>query len=123
MSIKAIAILILIGAFPLSAGRLFHSDALSWTGVGFIAVACIWFLAEFLVVIWRFVRLPDSRVVRTLSKALAEEYVRVGWTLKQDVHDSATGKPIVYCIEWLRDSKPARPTIDPTKFKAGGVDA
>jgi len=122
-SIKVIAILILIGAFPLSVGRLLHSDALSLTGVGFIVVAAVWFVTEFSIHFWRYVRSPESRFMRTTSKALADEYLHAGWTLKQEVCDSATGKPIVYCLEWLRDSKPARPRIDPEKFEVGGVDA
>jgi hypothetical protein len=52
-SIKVIAILILIGAFPLSVGRLLHSDALSLTGVGFIVVAAVWFVTEFSIHFWR----------------------------------------------------------------------
>jgi len=122
-SIKVILILILIGTFPLSAGTLLHSEALSWIGMGFIAVAAIWFITEFSIFFLRYCHLPEGRFLRTLSKAVAEEYLKVGWTLKQEVRDSATDKPIIYCLEWLHEGKPARPRIDSEKFEARGVGA
>jgi len=104
--IKIISILVLIGAYPLSGGQIFNVSWLSWTGVAIVGFACSWFVLDFLRELWRWIRSPKCRVVRTESKATADEYLRLGWTLKHEFDDSDHDESSVYLLEWLGAGDP-----------------
>ena len=56
-----ISILILIGAFPLSAGAIFHSSWLRWTGIAFAGLAFVMTAFQLLLVGWFWIRSPRPR--------------------------------------------------------------
>lgn len=123
--IKILSVLILVGAFPLSVGRIFHSSWLSWTGVAFVGIACLWFVIDFLREIlpelWRWLREPKGRRVQTESRIIADEYLRLGWTLTRKFDGSSHGEATFYLLEWLGDGDPVR--IDLRKISLRKADA
>ena len=119
--IKIISVLILIGGLPLSVGKIFNSPWLTWPGLALIGLACAWFLIDFLGELWRWIRSPKRLTVQTESKTVADEYLRLGWTLIREFDGAAHGESPVYLLEWLRDGKPVR--IDATKFSKRNAHA
>jgi len=113
--IKIISLLILIAAFPLSAGQIFHLSWLSWTGVAIIGGASSWFAIDFLSELWQWLRSPKPPTVQTDSKAIADEYLRLGWTLTREFSGSSHGESSVYLLEWLGEGDPVR--IDLSKIR------
>ena len=56
--VHIISILVLIGAFPLSAGIIFHSSWLRWTGIVVAGMAFALTFVELLHVVWFWMRAP-----------------------------------------------------------------
>ena len=96
--IKFISVLVLIGSFPLSSGLILHSAWLSWTGVAIVGVAVLCFAVEGMRGVWWYLHLPKCRVAKTDSKAVADEYLRLGWTLKHVYTDSGNEKFPVFLL-------------------------
>jgi hypothetical protein len=46
------------------------------------------------------------RLAKVHSKALADEYVRLGWTLRKELRAPGLGEPYEYLLEWLREGEP-----------------
>jgi hypothetical protein len=46
------------------------------------------------------------RLAKVHSKGLAEEYQRLGWTLKEQFRTSRETEPYEYVLEWLRQGEP-----------------
>ena len=40
------------------------------------------------------------------SKALADEYVRLGWTMRKELRTPGLGEPYEYLLEWLHQGEP-----------------
>src|SRR6185503_9912318 len=106
--IKIISVLILIGEMPLSVGKIFNSSWSIWTGLALIGLASSWFLIDFLYQVWRWIRSPKRLTVQTESKPVADEYLRLGWTLIREFDGAAHGESSSYLLEWLRDGKTVR---------------
>ena len=100
--VKVIAVLVLVAAYPLSAGILARSAVLTWTGIALIALACILFLAVFSAQLWDRHRAGKPRVVVVWSKWAADEYARLGWTLRPELAKPRNGAPS-YFLQWLRE--------------------
>src|SRR5258705_1534833 len=104
--IKIMSGLLLVVAFHLSAGIIFHLSWLKWTGLAVVGVACLGFVIELSCMVWFVLRLPKCRVAKTESKAVANEYLALGWTLRHLFREEDDGKTDEYLFEWLRDGDP-----------------
>jgi hypothetical protein len=55
------------------------------------------------------------------SKLVADEYVRLGWTLRREFQEPGDDEPYEYLLEWLREGDPM--SIDFSKFTERKPDA
>jgi hypothetical protein len=55
------------------------------------------------------------------SKLIADEYLRLGWTLNHEFREPEDDEPYEYLFEWKRDGEPTQ--IDQSKFSERKVDA
>ena len=106
--IKIMSGFLLVGAFPLSAGVLFHSLWLKWTGLAVIGVGQLCFAIELFCMVWSVLRSPKCRVAKTESKTVADEYLALGWTLRHVFRERDDGKPDEYLFEWLGSGDPVQ---------------
>ena len=106
--LKIIGILMLVATFPASAARIFHLHWLSWICLPFIGIACSLLAVDLLPAYWRWICEPKCHVFQTESKAVADEYLRLGWTLKREWDGAEHGESTVYLLEWLHEGKPLR---------------
>ncbi|MCL4262715.1 MAG: hypothetical protein KJ069_05850 [Anaerolineae bacterium] len=54
------------------------------------------------------------QMIKAHSKQIADEYLRLGWTLRQTFRATDEDEPYEYLFEWLRDDEPLN--IDWSKF-------
>jgi len=64
---------------------------------------------------------PRARMAKAHSKLVADEYVRLGWTLRREFQEPGDDEPYEYLLEWLRQGDPM--TIDFSKFTERMPDA
>ena len=57
------------------------------------------------------------RMAKAHSKQVADEYLRLGWTLRTEFRAEGDDEPYEYFFEWLREDKPV--SIDWSKFTHG----
>lgn len=50
------------------------------------------------------------------SQKLADEHVRLGWTLKHEFRASESEEPYEYYFEWESDEPPQRPSSNPADW-------
>jgi hypothetical protein len=116
--LKAVAVLILIAAFPLSSGLIFRSSCLSWVGITLIGVACLWGVIEelcALILPW-----PRYRLVQVNSKPMLDEFLRLGWTLREAQPKPTDNEPREFLLEWLREEDPPPPDLSKLSQKSTG---
>jgi hypothetical protein len=103
--IKLSLLLILIAAFPLSSSVIFHITWLVWVGVALIMAAC-------LLIAYHFFRpSPKFRLVRVNTKSMLDEFLRLGWTLREERREPGDNESPEYLLEWLRESDPPPPDM------------
>lgn len=49
------------------------------------------------------------------AKQVADEYVRLGWSLGHEFPGSGDDEPYEYCLEWLREGEPV--SVDWSKVR------
>jgi len=55
-------------------------------------------------------RLTDKpRYAKAHSQAVADEYMRLGWTLRKQFRSAEAKEPYEYLLEWLRAGEPDYP--------------
>ena len=114
--LKTAAVLILIAAFPLSSGIIFRSSWLSWVGTTLIGVTCLWLAIEglcALILPW-----PKYRLVRVNSKPMLDEFLRLGWTLREEQPKPIADEQREYLLEWLRKDDPPAPDMSKLSQKS-----
>jgi hypothetical protein len=106
--------MILAASFPLSAGIILHSPKLTWVGMAILAIpiVCGWLWLFY--VLWEWLTSPTPRVAKARSKLVAEEYLRLGWTLIREFSWPSGSPSRQYLFEWRHKGKPVR--IDPKRF-------
>ncbi len=57
------------------------------------------------------------RMAKAHSKKVAEEYLRLGWTLRTEFRGPGDNEPCEYFFEWLQEDEPV--SIDWNKFCDG----
>lgn len=57
------------------------------------------------------------RMAKAHSKQVADEYLRLGWTLRREFRNPADAEPYEYFFEWLREDEPV--SIDWSRFRDG----
>ena len=55
------------------------------------------------------------RKVKAHGKVVADEYLRLGWTLEHEFRETPDSQPYEYYFEWQRPGEPV--LIDWTKFR------
>ena len=55
----------------------------------------------------RFTKKPPMAIAR--SKQAADEYLRLGWTLRKEFRVAGEGDPYNYFFEWLGEGDPVGP--------------
>ena len=111
---KILALMVLAASFPLSGGIIFHSPKLTWVGMGILAIPIACGSLYLLYVLWAWLTAPKPRVAKVRSKILAEEYLRLGWTLVRELSGPHGSHSSVYLFEWGHRGKPVR--IDAKRF-------
>jgi len=113
---KTVPVLILIAAVVVPSGIIFRSSWLSWIGLTLIGVACLWLLIAELRAL--FLPWPRYRLVQVNSKPMLDEFLRLGWTLREERRELGHDESCEYLLEWLREEDPPRADMskisDPT---------
>lgn len=107
--------MILAAAFPLSGGILVHSPKLTWVGIGILAIPLLCASIWLFYVLWSWITAPAPRMAKAHSKLMADEYLRLGWTLIHQFCEPSGSEPYEYLFEWRREGSPVH--IDPKKFR------
>jgi hypothetical protein len=64
-------------------------------------------------------RTDKPRLGKAHSKMHADEYLRLGWTLKHEFFaEEAPEEPYEYIFSWDRDTDPISPSHDPKQWGA-----
>jgi hypothetical protein len=50
---------------------------------------------------------PKPRLAKAHSRRLADEYVRLGWTLQKEFYAEGGNEPCEYLLVWNRPGRPA----------------
>jgi hypothetical protein len=88
-----------------------------------IALACLLITYDF------YRPSPKYRLVRVNTKPMLDEFLRLGWTLREERREPGDNETPEYLLEWLRESDPPPPDMsklgekstDPSPAVTGSV--
>lgn len=61
---------------------------------------------------------PKPRMAKAHSRQVAEEYLRLGWTLEKEFYTEGVEEPTEYLLTWKSSEEP--PEVDWENFRSKG---